>query len=492
MDLTSLKRAKLKQIFPSVFYETLNDKGELVESIDFEKLKAELGMFSDVFESRSECYGMDWPGKRDCLKLAQQPSTGTLKPCREESINFDITENLFIEGDNLEVLKLLQKSYYGKIKMIYIDPPYNTGKELIYSDNFTQSLEAYQAYAGTITPDEGRFHTKWLNMIYPRLYLARNLLRQDGLIFISIDDHEVCNLRKICDEIFGEEEFVENIVWLNKEGGGGSDSRFFRKKHEYICVYAKNKSLLTIKGVEVSNKNRYKMTDDYVEERGPYYLQKLAQSSIQYSKNLDYPIRAPDGTEVYPGKTNGKKNCYRWSKGKVQWGIENGFVVFKKDNLGNWQVYTKQYLHCDNQGNYIERTNRPPAVIESYSTTQASKYFKSLFGKEVFKYSKPCELIKHLIKISTSPGDYILDFFSGSCTTAHAVIDINKEDGGNRRFIMVQLPEPCKENSEPYKAGYKTIADIGKERIRRVIKTIKEEKAQLDLGFKVFKLDKPN
>ncbi len=530
MDISAKNRAKLKSLFPSVFTETVNDKGELVEAIDFEKLKSELGTFSDLFESRRERFGLDWPGKKNCMKLIQEPSRATLKPARDESVNFDGTGNLFIEGDNLEVLKLLQKSYYGKVKMIYIDPPYNTGKEFIYPDKYSESLETYLEYAGLVdgegrkfstnTPNEGRFHTKWLNMMYPRLYLARNLLREDGVIFISIDDNEAANLRKLCDEIFGEENFVEKLVWLNKEGGGGSDSKYFRRKHEYLLTYARSKEQLAINGVEISNLNRYTMKDEHYSIRGPYYLQKLAQSSIQYSESLDYPIEAPDGSLIFPGETNGKKNCNRWSKSKVEWGIREGFIEFRKDRNGQWQVYTKQYLKCDNEGNPIDRTNRPLAVIENFSTTQASKYLKQLFNAEIFKYSKPYQLVSFLFQVSCTKDDIILDFFAGSCTTAHAVLDLNKEDlsasgdgqagGGNRKFIMVQLPEPCDEKSEAFKAGYRTIADIGKERIRRVIKKIEEERAakvqeadnalpgmaeempELDLGFKVFKLDKSN
>ena len=250
LDISADNRAKLKQLFPTVFTETVDENGRLVESIDFEKLKAELGTFSDLFESRRERYGMDWPGKKDCLKIIQQPSLGTLKPCREESVNFDTTENLFIEGDNLEVLKLLQKSYYGKVKMIYIDPPYNTGNEFIYPDKYSETLETYLAYAGlldgegrkfaTNTPNEGRFHTKWLNMMYPRLYLARNLLSEDGVIFISIDDNEVTNLRKICDEIFGEENFLACIIW-EKVHTKENSSQYFLLVMIIFLAYAKVK-----------------------------------------------------------------------------------------------------------------------------------------------------------------------------------------------------------------------------------------------------------
>jgi adenine-specific DNA-methyltransferase len=256
LDISAENRTRLKALFPAVFTETRNDKGDLVESIDFEKLKAELGTFSDLFESRRERYGMDWPGKKEALRLIQTPSAATLRPCREESVNFDTTGNLFIEGDNLEVLKLLQNSYYGKVKMIVIDPPYNTGKEFIYPDNFSESLQTYLEYAGLIdgdgkkfstnTANEGRFHTKWLNMMYPRLYLARNLLRDDGVIFIHIDDNEVSNLRKLCDEIFGEDNFLAQIIW-QKIHSTKNDAKYYSDTHEYILCYSKNIDLAEIK-----------------------------------------------------------------------------------------------------------------------------------------------------------------------------------------------------------------------------------------------------
>ena len=299
LDISAENRARLKALFPSVFTETLNDKGELVESVDFEKLKAELGTFTDIFENRRERYGMDWPGKKDALRLIQTPSAATLKPCRKESVNFDTTENLFIEGDNLEVLKLLQKSYYGKIKMIDIDPPYNTGKEFIYPDNFSESLDTYLEYAGLIdgdgkkfstnTANEGRFHTKWLNMMYPRLYLARNLLRDDGVIFIHIDDNEVSNLRKLCDEIFGEENFVESIIW-KKRYGGGAKEKFLVSVHEYILCYTKNiedLSPLFIPQSQESIDRYYTQKDDNFEKMGPYRTHPLeATKSMGGRPNL--------------------------------------------------------------------------------------------------------------------------------------------------------------------------------------------------------------
>ena len=506
LNITEEKLNKLKEIIPEAFTEN---------KIDWEKLKASLG---EDIEFKNERYVLNWAGKSDAFRVLQSPTTATLIPAKDESVNFDTTENIFIEGENLEVLKVLQKSYFGKIKMIYIDPPYNTGNDnFIYPDKFSETREEYLSRIGDKdetgyltreglfrknSKDSGHYHSNWLSMMYPRLFLARNLLRDDGVIFVSIDDNEVHNLRLLMNEVFGEENFVECIVWLNKEGGGGSDSKYFRKKHEYLLVYARNVESLIISGVDITNEERYKLSDKYVETRGKFYLQKLAQSSIQYSDSLNYAIIAPDETKVYPGFTNGKKNCYRWSGKKVKWGVLNGFIVFSKDKENQWQVYTKQYLNCDNEGNIIERKNRPFAVIDEYSTTQSSKYLKALFEGEIFKYSKPYELINHLIKLSIQNNDTILDFFAGSATTAHAVLNLNKKDGSNRKFILVQLPEKTDENSEAYKAGYKTIAEIGKDRIRRVIKKIKEEKegkldldgnaGKQDLGFKVFKLQNSN
>jgi len=286
MDIKAENRGRLKALFPAVFTETANEKGEPVEAIDFEKLKAELGTFSEVFEARRERYGMDWPGKKDCMKLIQQPSVATLKPCRDESVDFDTTENLFIEGDNLEVLKLLQKSYYGKVKMIYIDPPYNTGKEFIYPDKYSETLETYLAYAGLVddegkkfstnTPNEGRFHTRWLNMMYPRLYLARNLLREDGVIFISIDENEIIGLRKVCDEIYGEENFVGTIVW---KGATDNNPTRIAVEHEYIVCYCKCKesseSIWKSKSVDAKSS----MMNEY------YYLKKQYGDNIEQIRN---------------------------------------------------------------------------------------------------------------------------------------------------------------------------------------------------------------
>lgn len=497
LNITEENLRALEQLFPEAFEEG---------KIDFAVLRQLLGDFVDDEEER---YSFKWNGKGRALRLSQTPSLGTLRPCKEESKDWDTTQNLYIEGDNLEVLKLLQKSYYGKVKMIYIDPPYNTGGDFVYKDDFQDNIENYKRVTGQIdgeghkidtnTESNGRFHTDWLNMMYPRLRLARNLLSDDGVIFISIDDNEQENLKKICDEVFGEDNFTADLIWANKEGGGSSDSKLFRIKHEHIMSYSKSIDNMEILGVPISNADRYKGEDEYVKVRGKYYLQKLGMGSIQYSNSLDYAIEAPDGTMVLPAdNNNGKKACWRWSKEKFEKNKIRGFVEIKKDSSGVWTVYTKQYMNCDNDGNIIERTQRPMGIINDYSSTQASKMLEGMNLGKFFNYTKPFELVRYLIQRLNSIDSIILDFFSGSSTTAHAVMQLNAEDGGNRKFIMVQLPEPTAENSEAAKAGYKNICEIGKERIRRAGEKIKAEATEkekirdLDIGFKVFKLDSSN
>ena len=516
-DIIKENIAYIAQKFPQLITESKDENGNIKRTIDFDLFKQ---MFSDeITEGNDERYRLDWPGKKASLLKANTPITKTLRPCREESVNFDSTENLYIEGDNFEVLKILQESYLGKIKMIYIDPPYNTGNDFIYKDNFAKSKDEYEEELGTTdeeggklfrnTDSNGRYHSDWLSMMYERLVVARDLLKDDGVIFISIDDNEVHNLRKISDEIFGEENFVADLIWSNKEGGGSSDTKYFRIKHEHIICFSKNIEAVEIIGTAINNEDRYKETDKHSKIRGPYYLQKLGMGSIQYSESLDYPIETPDGTKVTPKENNsGKKACWRWSKPKLFWGIENDFVVIKKDSKGIWTVYTKQYLNCDNEGNLLNRTQRPFGVIESFSSTQASKLLVNLELGNYFSYSKPYELISYLIDRVITVNDIILDFFSGSATSAHAVMQLNAEDGGNRKFIMVQLPEPCDENSEAFKAGYKTIPEIGKERIRRAGKKIVDElkannqqleigqdpvdPTKFDIGFRVYKTDTTN
>ena len=441
---------KIAQLFPDCVTETVDERsGQPKHLIDFEKLKQNLS--DSVMSERAERYQFTWPDKSKAILLANSPINATLRPCREDSVDFDNTQNLYIEGDNLDVLKCLKETYLHKVKMIYIDPPYNTGNDFVYEDDFAQSSEEYLANSGqfdeqgnrmfTNAESNGRFHTDWLNMIYPRLKVARDLLTDDGVIFISIDDNEVENLRKVCDEVFGEQNFVADLVWTNKEGGGSSDSRLFRIKHEHIVCYSKKINLISILGDPISNAERYKGSDEYIKERGPYYLQKLGMGSIQYSESLDYPISAPDGTTIMPSDNNsGKKACWRWSQKKFLTNKEKGFTVIKKDNAGIWTVYTKQYMNCDNDGNPIKRTQRPMGVIDKFSSTQAAKYLESeRLG--YFNYSKPKELIKYLLEKLELQDSLILDFFSGSASTAHAVMQLNAEDGGKRKFIMVQLPE---------------------------------------------------
>jgi adenine-specific DNA-methyltransferase len=504
LDIAAENRARLKQLFPTVFTETRNDQGELCESIDFEKLKAELGTFSDLFESRRERYGMEWPGKKEALHLIQTLSSATLKPCRAESLNFDTTQNLFIEGDNLEVLKLLQTSYYGKVKMIYIDPPYNTGKEFIYPDNFSESLETYLEYAGLIdgegkkfstnTANEGRFHTRWLNMIYPRIYLARNLLRDDGVIFISIDDNEVSNLRKLCDEIFGEENFVANILW-QKKYAVSSDDPSIAPMHDHILVFRKTdafeRNLLPRTGKQLQ---RYANLDN--DFRGVWGSDNYVSNKSRNERpTLWYPIKHPKtGEDVWPDESA----VWRYSKEKherivnenrLYWGPD---YSYKKPRL-------KRFL-SEIQDGIVPSTWW--SFDEVGHNDEGQKETGELIGKKIFSTPKPVRLLTRILAIASTQSDsIILDFFAGSATTAHAVLDLNKQDNGNRKFILVQLPEPCAPESEAFKAGYKTIADIGKERIRRVISKLNtEEEGKLDLdnaakqgrGFKVLKLDKSN
>jgi DNA modification methylase len=344
--------------------------------------------------------------------------------------------------------------------------------------------------------------------MYPRLFLAKNLLKDDGGIFISIDDNEVHNLRLLMNEIFGEENFVSKLVWANKEGGGGSDSTYYKIKHEYILCYAKNKENLIIKGAICEEDSSYAFEDEFKEERGRYKLIKLNSFSIQYSSNLDYPITIPNGEVIYPSEY-GKKGCWRWSKEKFYWGLKHGFIEFKKNQDGKIWVYTKQYFRVDNENKHIVRTLPPSALIDKYSSTMASKQMEELLDKKgLFNYPKPVSLIKEIIYTGTDNNSITLDFFAGSGTTAQAVMELNKEDGGSRKFMCVQLPEKIEENSEAFKAGYKTIAEISKERIRRAAKKIEAEvKEQLsnlplssegqgkehqDLGFKVYKLKESN
>jgi len=518
MNIQEAQLQKLKELFPEAFTEGLK--------VDWDKLRLALG---ETVDTGKERYGMNWPGKADCFKTIQQPSIATLVPARDESIDFDTTQNLFIEGDNLEVLKLLQKSYLGKIKMIYIDPPYNTGNDFIYPDNYSENLDTYLEYTGQIdgegrkfatnTETDGRFHSKWMNMMYPRLFLAKNLLKEDGVIFISIDDAEIINLRSLCNEIFGEENFISQIIiQSNKRGQTYKD---ISKTHEYLLVFSKSDaySLFEIeknsdslpfedsKGKfdlwELRNRNpkfgRHNRPNLYFPIYvAPEELDEKGYSKISLKKDLQFSV------EVFPRNSEGADSCWRWSKDKINKEDTVSYspvVIAKQKRNGEWNIYEKSRKSTTKAKSIWDDT----AFISEQGTTELG----ALGLKGLFDHPKPIELISKVIKISTEENDVILDFFAGSATTANAVLELNKH-GGNRKFICVQIPEINNEFSEPFKAGYKTIADISKERIKRVIEKIKKERdieksknsselfvksdvnMRFDFGFRVYKLTQSN
>ena len=501
---------KLAEMFPNAVTETItgydeNGKAIVERAIDKDVLMQEISC--KVVDGNEERYQFTWPDKKKSVLLANAPINKTLRPVRDDettptgadsegkpycssgSVNFDNTENLYIEGDNLEVLKLLQETYLGKIKMIYIDPPYNTGNDFVYEDDFAQSTDEYLANSGQFDEDgnrlvknldsNGRFHTDWLNMIYPRLKLAKDLLSDDGVIFISIDDNEVENLIKLCNEVFAENNFVSTLVWQKKTGA--SDAKGIATITENIVIYAKNQEFFNstfTKNSESYDINRYKYQDEFYEERGPYYIDNLDRGGLSYSDSLNYEIICPDGTVTYP---NGRKEyvndgwIWKWSKQKIEWARKNKFIEFRKTDKkdSGWSVCYKNYLKVDNEGKPIERAAPHKNLITDVLNANAASIMKTLFNtNNYFNYSKPVELIGKLIGFVKLENEYILDFFSGSATTAHAVMQLNAEDGGHRKFIMVQLPEVTDEKSEAYKAGYKNICEIGKERIRRAAKKI--------------------
>ncbi len=486
LSITDEKRAELKRLFPEVFTED--------GKIDFDRLKLTLGESVDVGKER---YGMNWPGKADCFKAIQSPSLGTLRPCPEQSVNFDTTENLIIEGDNLEVLKLLQKSYLGKVKMIYIDPPYNTGNDFIYPDNFTESLQTYLEYTGQVdsegkkfttnTQTDGRFHSKWLNMMYPRLYLARNLLRADGVIFITIDDGEARNLRTVCDEVFGEENFVANVVWQKKYAVSNDDPGI-APMHDHILVYQRSeefdRNLLPRTDKQTS---RYTNLDN--DPRGPWSSDNyISNKSRQERPTLWYPIRHPKtGEEVWPEESavwrySREKHATMEREGRLYWGPE---LSYKRPRL-------KRFL-SEVQDGVVPSTWWP--FQEVGHNDEGQKETAELIGPKVFSTPKPVRLLRRMIELGCGKNDLVMDFFAGSGATAHAVLELNKQDSGNRKFILVQLPETTE------RADYPTIAEITKERVRRVIKKFNDEDGgKLDLGttqtqdrgFRVFRLAESN
>ena len=447
-----------------------------------------------------ERYSLTWNGKARARQIAQEVSTGTLRPAKEESKNWDNTENIYIEGDNLEVLKLLQKSYHGKIKMIYIDPPYNTGKDFVYKDNFKDNIENYKEITGQInkegiklttnTETNGRYHSDWLNMMYPRLKLARNLLTDDGVIFISIDDNEQANLKKICDEIFGEENFIADFIRKTKSTTNDAKTGI-NYQHEFLICYSKNFQYVNLLGGEKNLENYLNPDSD---PKGDWISDNPSVKSGNMENNY-FPIKNPyTGKEDYPPVGN----YWRFSKNTIQRYIDQGYIVFKKEHKANERGFI--FKRYKNELKTLKQTFDSLFFVDNlFMNQKATKELIELKLAEYFLYPKGVEFLKKILLHSTEKEDIVLDFFSGSATTAHSVMQLNAEDGGNRKYIMVQLPELCDEDSEAYKAGYKNICEIGKERIRRAGEKIKldeslpiENREKLDVGFKVFKLDSSN
>ena len=514
--------AKIGKLFPNCLTEVKDENGEVVRAIDFDMLRQELS--SVIVEGNEERYQFTWPDKKKSILLANAPIAETLRPCREESVDFDNTENLYIEGDNLDVLKLLQETYLGKIKMIYIDPPYNTGNDFVYEDDFAESADEYLANSGQFdaegnrlvqnTESNGRFHTDWLNMIYPRLRLVKDLLADDGLIFISVDDNEVYNLRKVCDEIFGAKNYVNQFAWVSNITGRQIAGFGAAKTWESIMVYAKNAVLTSgltvdIRFAKENMPDAYKGFNKDIREdkRGPFAVgDTLYNHNRKFNEetrpNLVFSIFYNPSTEdITTGEIGEKKEGYielkphkngdgihkyhawRWSRQKIA--NENYDLIVLPTASGGYEIYTRIRDFT---------TTLLKDIITNISNGDSE--LQKLFGKKCFEYPKSVALLELLVNSASDNNMTILDFFSGSATTAHAVMQLNAEDGGHRKFIMVQLPELTDEKSEAYKAGYKNICEIGKERIRRAGKKIKEESpmttADLDIGFRVLKLDSSN
>ena len=512
-DFTDENIAKIAALFPNCVTETTDDNGNLKKVVDFDLLKQELS--GEIVEGNRERYHLDWVGKREALLTANAPIAKTLRPVREESVDFDTTKNLYIEGDNLDALKLLQETYLGKIKMIYIDPPYNTGNDFIYEDDFAEDKDAY--FERSMQKDEngnrlvanaesnGRFHSDWLSMMYPRLKLARNLLRDDGVIFISADENEQANLKRICDEVFGADNFLECIIW--KKRATPPNDRNIGRIHEYIISYTKNFDQVLLGLLERDEKSIARYSNPDNDERGEWVASDLSANGKggRLVASCVYPIVNPKTNEEF---LPSEGRCWLFNKEKMNRWISEGRISFR-ENTG--APFLKRYLSEVRQGLTL-----PTILTEmGFSSTSATEIDNIFNKKGIFEYAKPTTLIKPLLRIGAPNKDsIILDFFSGSATTAHAVMQLNAEDGGNRQFIMVQLPEETDEKSEAFKAGYKTIAEIGKERIRRAGKKISDERqvtsdkkqlsllednsslvtshSPLDIGFRVLKIDSSN
>ena len=506
--------AKLAAMFPNAVTETINENGEVVRAIDKDVLMQEISTV--VVDGAEERYQFTWPDKKKAVLAANSPIAKTLRPCREESVDFDNTENLYIEGDNLDVLKLLQETYLGKVKMIYIDPPYNTGNDFVYNDDFAENTEDYLDRSGQFdeegnrlvlnTESNGRFHTDWLNMIYPRLRLAKDLLTDDGVIFISIDDNEQGNIKKICDDIFGAMNFVNTVIW-EKRYSPQNAVQWFSENHDFVLVYAKNKEMWQPQLLERTDEMNSRYTNRDNDPRGPWKAVDSTAQGGHGTKSQFYTLIAPNGKKHNP--PSGR--CWLYTEPVMKQMIADNRIWFGED--GNNVPAIKRFLSEVKQGVACQTIWKYEEVGHSQ---EGKKELKSLFVEGVpFDTPKPTRLIKKMLKIASQSDFIVLDFFSGSATTAHAVMQLNAEDGGNRKFIMVQLPEETDEKSEAFKAGYKNICEIGKERIRRAgqkilaeaqketvematygetfeVDKIADKYKNLDTGFRVLKLDSTN
>lgn len=497
-DFTDANIAKLAELFPACVTESHDENRGLKKAIDFDQLRQELS--HSIVEGPRERYHLDWPGKREALLAANAPIAKTLRPCQEESVDFDTTKNLFIEGDNLDALKLLQETYLNKVKMIYIDPPYNTGKDFIYDDNYSTDKNIFEHDSGLRDKDgkqlldqekykqnyesNGRFHSDWMTMIYPRIKLARNLLHEDGVIFISIDDGEVSNIRKVCDEIFGELNFLGCIVWKKKTNG--NNMGYIPPVHDYFLCYGKTASEKSLLGFPLDKEfleKTYSNPDN--DPRGSWTTTDLSANH----KGPHFSIKNPDTEEIIEPPEG---RYWVFNEKEVLKRINDGRIIFGKNGKG--RPVQKKFL-----SERFSLRRKPESWWDKHGMNEdGSAELGKLLGPKVFDHPKPSLTLKHLINISTENDDLILDFFSGSSSTAHAAMSLNSEDAAKRRYIMMQLPEICDEKSNAYEAGYKTIAELGKERIRRAGKKIKEESAdkenidQLDIGFRVLKIDSSN
>jgi len=514
-DFTEENIARIAELFPNCVTEAQDESGKLKHAIDFDLLRQELS--DHIVEGPRERYHLNWPGKKEALLAANAPIAKTLRPCREESVDFDTTRNLFIEGDNLDALKLLQETYLGKVKMIYIDPPYNTGNDFIYDDDFSEDAREYLLRSIQVgddgsrltvnTESNGRFHSDWLSMLYPRIKLARNLLNEAGVIFVSIDDHEVSNLCKVCDEVFGASNFIASVsVQINPRGR--HLDRFIARTHEQVVIYAKDASSpSTMNGIEKSGR----MMDEYdrEDENGKFRLLGLRNRNQSFNPetrpNLYFSlyVNPTNGSvstsksegfvdEVLPDAPNGVKTCWTWSKKKIE---KDSRLLFAEKSGHEWRIYRKDYL-VGEDGTTAATLPKSVWLEAEFNNDYGKRAIKDLFGASVMDFPKSPDLLQHLVRLGSSNQDVILDFFSGSSTTAEAVFKANAIDSSGRRFVMVQLPEVCADSSEASKAGLTTIAEIGKERIRRAGQKIKEEAGltatNLDIGFRVLKVDTSN